>query len=51
MEVLKALQSPKWQGTGKHAISTDLNDLSSGVYLVRFSTSKEVVTKKIVVIK
>ena len=51
MEFLKSLQSPKWQGTGKHAISPDLNDLPSGVYLVRRSTNEIVITKKIVVLK
>ncbi|MBP9883620.1 MAG: T9SS type A sorting domain-containing protein [Chitinophagales bacterium] len=32
-------------------MSADLNNLSSGVYLVRFSTNEEVITKKIVVVK
>ena len=50
-EHIKILQSSEWQGVGKHAISADLNNLSSGVYLVRFSTSQEVIAKKIVVIK
>lgn len=34
-----------------YTVSSDLTDLSSGVYLVRFSTNEEVITKKIVVIK
>lgn len=50
-EYIKILQSPKLKASGKHAISADLIDLSSGVCLVRFNTNEEVITKKIAVVK